>query len=243
MNPRSELKKHYAKIGDSTNDFRCQALFAWICRHLEQSPVLDFGCGTGGFLRFLKNKKGWLGVGLDPDPEMVLRAKAFDPALDFCVGGIGTAAALQGAFGTIVLIDVLEHISDDEQTLVQLQDKLLPGGRLIVAVPAYPGLFGQRDLAIGHYRRYQKAELVKKIEKAGYAVRQIRYWNMLGVIPYAVSQKLLGKTEGCSWRNADSGGLLEKIMRQILHGWYVCVENNISAGWGLTLLCVASKVS
>ena len=75
---------------------------------------------------------------------------------------------LPGGFDPIVFLDVLEHLPDDLAVLSTLRNSLLPGGKLIIKVPAMPWLFNSMDEAIGHYRRYGRAPLREVISNAGF---------------------------------------------------------------------------
>ncbi len=57
---------------------------------------------------------------------------------------------------TIVTLDVLEHIEDDQYTLRICYDVLRPNGRLLIKVPAHMFLYGSLDKASLHFRRYAK---------------------------------------------------------------------------------------
>ena len=59
------------------------------------------------------------------------------------------------------MLDVLEHVESDGETLRLLGKCLKPGGELIIKVPALNCLYSGMDKAIGHYRRYNKRALIK----------------------------------------------------------------------------------
>jgi len=70
-------------------------------------------------------------------------------------------------FDLILLLDVLEHVEKDDLLLGDLvRGNLEPGGRVIVSVPAWPGLFSRHDVALGHHRRYRPAEARALVEGA-----------------------------------------------------------------------------
>jgi 2-polyprenyl-3-methyl-5-hydroxy-6-metoxy-1,4-benzoquinol methylase len=73
----------------------------------------------------------------------------------------GSTAAVAGLppFDSAVLINVLEHIDDDDGALRELPATLKPGGRLILRVPALALPYSDFDRKIGHYRRYRMAGL------------------------------------------------------------------------------------
>lgn len=83
------------------------------------------------------------------------------------------------ALGLVVAYDVLEHIEDDGAAVAEIFRCLLPGGLLLVAVPADMRLWSAHDEAVDHVRRYGRAELLALIEDAGFTNVSIRSWNVL----------------------------------------------------------------
>ena len=59
-------------------------------------------------------------------------------------------------YDTIIYLDVLEHIRDDEKEILSAYKRLKKNGNLIISVPAFQYLFTDYDRKIGHYRRYDK---------------------------------------------------------------------------------------
>ncbi|MBS1654195.1 MAG: class I SAM-dependent methyltransferase [Bacteroidetes bacterium] len=84
-------------------------------------------------------------------------------------------------FDTIFLLNVLEHLEDDETALENLNFILKPSGTLIILVPAYSGLFSELDKQLGHYRRYTSQTLCKKIAKRNYKIEKSFYFNLMGI--------------------------------------------------------------
>ena len=66
----------------------------------------------------------------------------------------GRFPPLAPGYSLLSLFDVLEHIDDDEGTLVHLREVLEPGGILVLTVPAHPFLFDEMDEIAHHRRRY-----------------------------------------------------------------------------------------
>jgi SAM-dependent methyltransferase len=91
---------------------------------------------------------------------------------------------------TIVTFNVLEHVQDDVALLRSLSS-IVPGGRLVIFVPALPGLYGSFDREVGHYRRYARTTLMNRIEKAGFVVTQCRYFNALGALSWLIATRML----------------------------------------------------
>jgi hypothetical protein len=60
---------------------------------------------------------------------------------------------------------------------------LQPGGRLVLLVPAHRALYGTIDEAIGHHRRYERADLVRLLGESGLQVESdihVNATSMLG---------------------------------------------------------------
>ena len=76
---------------------------------------------------------------------------------------------------------------------------------------------------------------------AGFRIRSVRYWNMLGFVPYLFCEKILGMELRTELRTGERGRFTKRVLRQLLHLWFKCVENRLDFGFGLSLLCVAEK--
>jgi hypothetical protein len=72
-----------------------------------------------------------------------------------------------------------------------MREVLLPGGRVVLIVPALQALYGSIDRAIHHYRRYSRDELAAKLERAGLTVEHLSYFNMLGVPGWYLNARVL----------------------------------------------------
>lgn len=92
--------------------------------------LLDYGCGTGEFLNYCKNK-GWQIDGVEPN------AKARQQASSINHQDIKTSLAEidNAPYQVITLWHVLEHIPDLNETFKTLKGMLAPQGLMLVAVP------------------------------------------------------------------------------------------------------------
>jgi SAM-dependent methyltransferase len=96
-----------------------------------------------------------------------------------------------GTFDAALMVNVLEHIPDDEAVLADLYRLLKPGGALLIFVPAMPFLYGALDERVGHVRRYTKHTLSRVFEAAGFRIERMRYFDLLGMLPWFVTGRLL----------------------------------------------------
>ncbi len=83
-------------------------------------------------------------------------------------------------YDTIIYLDVLEHIRDDEKEILSAYKRLKKNGNLIISVPAFQYLFTDYDRKIGHYRRYDKKLFEKIFEKLKIKNYQMTYFDSIG---------------------------------------------------------------
>jgi len=96
----------------------------------------------------------------------------------------------QIGFDTVVLINVLEHIEEDQKSLSNLYEILSDNGKIIIFVPAFNLLFGTIDKLVGHFRRYTKKDLRNKLEKSGFKVEKSFYFNLIGFFGWFVNNRI-----------------------------------------------------
>jgi SAM-dependent methyltransferase len=92
---------------------------------------------------------------------------------------------------SIIYVNVLEHILDDEAELTAASEALIKGGRIFIFVPAMRWLYGGFDRAVGHFRRYTKGEVSEKCRRAGFIILSCRYLDLVGVVPWWLKYRLL----------------------------------------------------
>ncbi len=152
--------------------------------HGMQAPFLDAGCGSGDVSLHLANR-GWAGNAVDFSDEAVLEAvqRLRDHRIVSVVRGNLLALELSPA-KTVLLMDVIEHVRDDETLLRRLSDLVLPGGHLVVTVPVNPTEWRWDDEFYGHYRRYVREDFTAMIERSGLQVLSVwdcsfpLFWGM-----------------------------------------------------------------
>ena len=235
------LLEHYEGIYEVPYDFRNENLTRLVASHVVKSgTALDIGCGSGFLLDEL-SRRGVNAIGIEPNRDLIRLSKKRNAALAIFEGRAeDIGSILKEKVRTAILIDVLEHIEDDEGFLKTLAPHIESGGEVVIVVPAYSFLYGIRDRKYGHYRRYSKQMLRQRLQESGFSIAFIRNWNMLGVLPYIISEKILRKELETSLRkktNSALGGIVQRILR----AWFRWVENPINFGFGLSIVCVAKK--
>jgi len=96
---------------------------------------------------------------------------------------------------TIIMVNVLEHIEDDESAIKGVHRVLKPGGHLLLFVPALQSLYSELDRKHGHFRRYHLAPLAYKLSTHGFKIHDKRYFDLAGVLPWWLINTLAKKTD------------------------------------------------
>jgi len=102
---------------------------------IEGSRCMDVGCATGELCHVLKSK-GARPVGVDLSEEAIRIAEKRYPDLEFHVGDI-TGTPLEGAFGLIFGLEVIEHVLSPSTCIRRMRELLLPGGHVVLTTPNY----------------------------------------------------------------------------------------------------------
>ena len=169
----------------------CDNYNRWIASlcepHLEGWNNGEIGCGVGNVLQYLGDT-----VGIDSDKRMCLIARGITGSTRIFNESLADMHSSQhhNQGFCLVCVNVLEHIANDAVALRQIHDLLVPGGRLCLFVPAHRWLYGSVDSAVGHFRRYSKAELRQKMVDAGFSIQDLRWFNPLGIFGWAASNAL-----------------------------------------------------
>jgi SAM-dependent methyltransferase len=161
------------------------------------ASVAEVGAGTGNFTQMLLEHTEKLDC-FEPSENMF-------PKLVGTVGNNSKVNTHQSYFGdaqsaqpksydSVIYVNVLEHVEDDEAELRIIQDALSPGGHALIFVPALSWLFSDLDKQVGHYRRYHKNPLSRLVRDAGLELVTIKYFDFAGILPWYVAFVLLGKS-------------------------------------------------
>ncbi len=128
--------------------------------------VIEVGAGLGTSTEYLCDRHNARWICLDPDPRfashLVNRIRTGElPAC--CQARCGVLADLDrnDRADTILYIDVLEHIDNDEAEMQVAAAILNKGGRIVVLAPAFNWLYSSFDKAIGHVRRYATFDAIR----------------------------------------------------------------------------------
>jgi 2-polyprenyl-3-methyl-5-hydroxy-6-metoxy-1,4-benzoquinol methylase len=159
--------------------------------------VLDVGGGHGAHLEHIVARDRFV-MSVDVSPECVREMQERFAGRPFAAecGDITQPEFLDRLiaerFDTIVCVNVLEHIEQDQAALAAMARILASTrGRLFLFVPAHPLLYGTPDVLAGHFRRYRRQDLARLLRAVGFESVRAWYFNGFGAVPYLVNSRIL----------------------------------------------------
>jgi SAM-dependent methyltransferase len=186
-----------------TNDFEFEALAQAVnyrkALFTEFGPflkgdVIEVGAGIGQMTDHLVRLPAVRrALAVEPDARFCARHRADFPQHEILEGTAADIAA-GSACDAILSINVLEHIGDDEAELARYASLLRQRqGALCLFVPARPEIYAPIDKDFGHFRRYTRPELRRKLTAAGFEIVRLCYFNSVGYFAWWVNFCLLKK--------------------------------------------------
>lgn len=141
------------------------ARYAFIQRVIGSLPksahesVLDFGAGDAWLAKSLINAEVIKFV------VCVDSNYSISDVRQIQTGAVTARSDLPGQrFSLILLLDVLEHVADPRHVLSSLRKNNCTGETyVLVTVPAHAWLFSSHDVALRHFRRYSRRELIEQL--------------------------------------------------------------------------------
>jgi SAM-dependent methyltransferase len=198
---------------------------------------IEFGAGLGTISSRIRPRLAGLDL-VEPSPDMVplLRQRfANDKSVRVFHASqeehVGTCA--DASYDTVIMVNVLEHIEDDQSALNEIYRLLRPGGRLLLFVPALRFLYSAFDRRIGHHRRYQFGELRSRVTAARFSIAMARYFDIAGILPWWLFNTIGGQV--------DFNPLVVKIFDRSVVPVMRRVERHITPPLGKNIILVAEK--
>lgn len=175
--------------------------------------LAEGGVGAGGTLVAFR-QQGYEVAALDLSPDSIQHCRQLG-ITNAWVHDLQAPWPIEpGTCRLVVLLDVIEHLPDPVQALSHAKSALAPGGGIIVAVPAYPWLFGPWDRMLGHQRRYTRGRLKSDAAAAGLRVAGLSHWNSFS-LPPAIVARAIERLRGHS-RSAEFPDVSPLVNRALL---------------------------
>lgn len=213
---------------------------AWLHGRFEGylgSRILEVGSGVGNQTRFFADRERVVASDIEAHYVRELKTR-FEgrsnlrvASFEFPLSPAAHAELAGEAIDTIVCLNVLEHIEKYEETLRDFAAVLPRGGHLALLVPALPSLYGTLDVHLRHFRRFDRDELKRALEAAGFVLDDLRYLNRPGVFGWWLNSRVLKR------RVLPKGQLAAfKLLLPLLKR-----EERKPPSFGMSLLALARK--
>ncbi|MBI2516130.1 MAG: class I SAM-dependent methyltransferase [Opitutae bacterium] len=207
---------------------------------LPEHLLLDCGAGTG---RFAQEMEAHCRVMVLDDHEEALKLLRKRFRADQIISLTGDRVPLpDGSLEYVTALDVLEHTPDDRAVVAGFHRLLKPGGIALVTVPAGKALWSDWDVALHHYRRYDRPQLKALFPSAEWEILHVNYTNVL-VYPVVWFVRRWRR-----WFPAPAGASrsedrpLPVWLNAALKGVFVrCARSRVPFPFGVSLLLVARR--
>ncbi len=137
----------------------------------EKKKVLEIGCGIGAFAKIL-NERGFEVDATDVSPFIIERAKKIHKGINFKLMNIEKGIKTNKKYDYIFAFEVLEHLKNPFQALVNIKKMLKDKGILIFSTP-----FPTKEMLADpmHINVHPPEFWLSEGEKVGYKSTEVRY--------------------------------------------------------------------
>lgn len=178
--------------------------------------VLEVGAGIGQITEVVRQQPGVRKVmGVEPDGSFLAGFRQRLPAVPL-IQGTADAVHPESRWDAVICVNVLEHIEADERELKTYHTLLAAAcGHLCLFVPARPEIYAPIDRDFGHFRRYTRPELQRKLATAGFQIARLNYFNAVGYFAWWLNFCVFKK------RVFEVGAVrfFDRVVFPLVHGW------------------------
>lgn len=205
----------------------------------DSKSFLEVGCGTGKNLSAISTETDISElVGIESESASLPHLQANIPQIPVHLGTVDEVN-LNRSFDVVGAFDVIEHIAKDSDALAKIYSLVKPGGGVILTVPQHGWLWSEVDVKAHHVRRYERLELIQKLEASGFEVTWHTSFNAI-LLPLLLLSRLVGT--GNQESEFTLGRLKNGIGRTCMKIEKFIIERlGISLPFGTSLLIVAHR--
>ncbi len=138
----------------------------WLVALPRGRRALEIGCGPGALLHDLDVMGYCCDAVETSERALEVAADVFADRPDVRIHA-EPRPEWRACFDLLLAFEVLEHIEDDVGALAQWVEWLLPGGHLLISVPAHARRWNPTDEWAGHFRRYEAEQIAALLREAG----------------------------------------------------------------------------
>jgi SAM-dependent methyltransferase len=167
-----------------------EALLVRALEHLRPpegwKAILDVGCGDALFFDKLQHF-GTTVEGVEPDSTLISESGPWRAHIH--VRPFDATFQPGREYSLILMLDMLEHLTDPLPSLQHAVRLLEPRGKLVVTVPAFNALWTSHDDYNQHQTRFTRARFARLARDAGMGIDSMRYFFQW-TCPVKLAQRL-----------------------------------------------------
>ena len=222
---------NYLDIFDSANVWIKYVHF--LNRKYYKNNFLEIGAGIGSFTdKYKRNIKNIFLTEIDKNNLNILKKKyQNDTNVTILENKVNK---ISQKFNTICHFNVLEHVKEDKEEIINCLNKINKDGYLVILAPAHNELYGNLDREVGHYRRYKKS-FFKDLNLSDGKIVELKYIDCMGYILYYMN-KLIYKNE--TYPSSLKIFIWDKIFTPIT----ILLDFLTAYRFGKNVLCVIKKI-
>ena len=230
--PESEEPHHTLGLEVMTDAVRYRRYLLDLLEPHCGPAILEVGSGLGDLAEGLEGYERLVVTDVDPHCLAEL-SRRFEgrPDVEVKTFDLREDRRVTTPVDTVLAVNVLEHIVDDVAALRRMTAEVVPGGTIVLFVPAYPSLFGPHDRAAGHVRRYTPRTLRSAVVASGLAVEVLHPVNFLGGLAWWVAVRV----GGCSSPRSNLVSVYDRFVVPVVR-W---MERRWKPPFGQSIICVA----
>ncbi len=206
--------------------------------------LLDCGCGTGANVEWLGTFGRAYGFDL---AEIGLRLGREAGRTRLARASVTAVPFPTGSFDLVSSFDVLYALDarDEREAIAEMYRLLKPGGFAIVNVAAMTALRGDHSMLSHEIRRYNRDDLRRRLEAAGFSVVRLTYTNATLFLPLVAARTLqrrrgLRRETDAEHEIAVPPAPINAAMSVVLWAESLWLRA-FNAPFGSSLLCLARK--
>ncbi|MDI9636885.1 methyltransferase domain-containing protein [Kamptonema cortianum] len=207
-------------------------------RSQPDHKILDVGCGTGALLHQIQQQFWAAGLDFSHHALSFSRQRGLKHLL---FADAQSIPLNDGSFDTVISLDTIEHVPNDAAAISEIFRVLKPGGTIIMNVPAFSWLWGPHDVALMHYRRYHRRQVIELLTQSGFQIEKCSY-SVFFLFPVVVLRRAFEKLQRGEPKvrlprvSRFTNTVLEKLM-ELEASLFV----RLNLPWGSSVVAVATK--
>lgn len=198
------MSDEFSREGDTNLQILASAnnFTLWMYEQIKpflKGNILEIGSGRGNYSKIIINSFPQNRIILSDISENYVKdlKKQFESsnvvAVKLNLEKKGDFEKINTNIDSAFALNVMEHIENDIDAMNNLYEKLNKGGTFTILVPAHKFLYNCIDKSVGHYRRYTRKDLLKKVSQTKFKVKKLFYFNALPILGWYWSGNILKK--------------------------------------------------